>query len=62
MALISAIKLCNKCIDSPVVDVLRQKCSSVELIKELVKIMSSGNDAEASQACRALGNICFDNG
>jgi len=44
------------------VDVLRQQCSSVDMIKLLIMIMSNGCDGEATQACRALGNICFDNG
>lgn len=43
-------------------DVLRQQCSSDGLITLLLNVMSNGSVAEATQACRALGNICFDNG
>ena len=40
----------------------RLHCTSVGLVAPLVDIMSSGNNDEVIQACRALGNMCFDNG
>ena len=40
----------------------RLHCTSVGLVAPLVDIMSSGNNDEVVQACRALGNMCFDNG
>jgi len=40
----------------------RLRCTSEGLVAPLVYIMSSGNNEEVIQACRALGNMCFDNG
>jgi len=40
----------------------RLQCTSEGLVAPLVDIMSSGNNDEVVQACRALGNMCFDNG
>jgi len=49
--------MCVSCLEEA-----RLHCTSVGLVAPLVDIMSSGNNGEVVQACRALGNMCFDNG
>jgi len=43
-------------------EIARLQCTSVGLVAPLLDVMTSGDNDEAIQACRALGNTCFDNG
>ncbi|CAN8020128.1 unnamed protein product [Ixodes persulcatus] len=43
-------------------DVLRKLCSDPAVIEPLLGLVSSSNYGVVLQACRALGNICYDNG
>jgi len=40
----------------------RLQCTSVGLVSLLLDVISSDDNDEVIQACRALGNLCFDNG
>lgn len=42
-------------------DVLRKLCSDPAVIEPLLGLVSSSNYGVVLQACRALGNICYDN-
>ncbi|GAB6030924.1 hypothetical protein CHUAL_007752 [Chamberlinius hualienensis] len=42
-------------------DVGRSHCSNSSLINSLLVLLSSDNNSIIVQACRALGNICYDN-
>jgi len=40
----------------------RLHCTSAGLVAPLLDFISSDDNDEIIQACRALGNMCFDNG
>ena len=40
----------------------RLQCTSLGLVAPLLDIISSDDNDDVIQACRALGNMCFDNG
>ncbi|XP_078579458.1 rap1 GTPase-GDP dissociation stimulator 1-like [Branchiostoma floridae x Branchiostoma japonicum] len=40
---------------------VRQPCVEAGLVQPLVELLSCDDTAAVKQACRALGNICFDN-
>lgn len=43
-------------------DLGRKRCSESEVIIPLLKLLDSENFDVVLQVCRALGNICYDNG
>lgn len=40
----------------------REKCSQNELVKLLINLLKEDDIDLVTQACRALGNICYENG
>jgi len=40
----------------------RQECVKKDLIKPLVKLINENDNLVVHQACRAIGNMCYDNG
>ena len=45
-----------------ILEMTRRPCIEAEVLPPLVSLMVSPHTPVAVQACRALGNICFDNG
>lgn len=40
----------------------REMCTSEELVRALTDLLKEENIGVLAQACRALGNICYENG
>lgn len=40
----------------------REKCTSVELVQTLISLLKEQDIDTMTQASRALGNICYENG
>lgn len=40
----------------------REKCTSKEVVQALINLLKEENVDILAQACRALGNICYENG
>ncbi len=52
----------NKVVLLAVSESVRQPCVEEGLVQPLMSLLTSHNIAVTTQACRALGNICFDCG